>query len=69
MYPNTGTSRGVIYKGYSPSETEYTIPDPSLTLAIIIFCIAGPFWLIYRLGEYVAKKSGLVPKQVTKAIE
>ncbi len=69
MYPNAVTGRGAIYAGYPLSENEYTIPDPGLTLAIIIFCIAGPFWLIYRLGEYVAKKIGLLPKQVAKAIE
>ena len=69
MLPNTVIGRGAIYSGYPPSEDEYTIPDPGLTLAIVFFCIVGPFWLIYRFIKYLSVISGLVPDQAIKVIK
>ena len=69
MIPNQIIGRGFMHTGYPPSEIEYTLPDSGLTIAIILFFIVGPFWLIYRLGEYGAKKSGLLSKRTIKEMD
>ena len=54
------------YTGYPPSENEYILPDPGLTIAIALFCIVGPFWLIYLIVQRVVKKSVLFVRQVVR---
>ncbi len=56
MFSNPITGRSFLSSRYPPNETEATDLDPSLILAVVIFCILGPFWLIYRMVEYMAKK-------------
>jgi hypothetical protein len=34
---------------------ESPIVNSSITITIAIFCIVGPFWLIYRLAKQAAK--------------
>ena len=51
----------------SPDENESIDPDPMLTVAIVIFCILGPFWLIFRTVEYVATRVGLFTGRVLRS--
>lgn len=53
MISNPITRRSYIFTGYHPNENEIANPDPSLTIATIIFCVVGPFWLINRFARRV----------------
>jgi len=53
----------------SPDENESIDPDPMLTVAVVIFCILGPFWLIYRFFEYVATRVGLFTRRAPRLIK
>jgi hypothetical protein len=57
MFSNPITGRSFIVLGDSSNDNESALPDPSLTIAVLIFCILGPFWLIYRLVETLLRKS------------
>jgi len=57
MFPNLITGQGQAFKKYPPNENESTYLDSSTTLTVVILCIVGPFWLLYRLLEFIAKKS------------
>ena len=63
MYPNPFTGRSYISGEYASNEDGTNEPDLTLTLTTVILCIVGPFWLLYRLLEFVAKKSVLVTSQ------
>jgi len=63
MYPNPFSGRNYISGEYASNEDGTNEPDLTLTLATVILCIAGPFWLIYRLLEFVVKKSALFTSQ------
>jgi len=69
MNSNPITGRSHIFTGYPPNENEATNPDPSLTIAVVIFCIVGPFWLIYRLAKHVAKKIVLFTGQTAQKLK
>ena len=69
MFSNPITGRSLIFSGYPPNENEPTNPEPSLTIAIIIFCIVGPFWLINRLIEYLTKKGASFKNRIRDANE
>ncbi len=46
-----------------------TPAEPSLTIATVILCLVGPFWLIYRLVHRILEASNLVPKRIERATE
>jgi len=69
MFSNPITGRAYIFTGHTPGEEEATTPDPGLTIVTVIFCIVGPFWLIFKLVEQVAKKVGLVSGRTMKLTE
>ena len=54
------------YIGHPPNKNEFTLPDTGLTIAIIIFCIVGPFWFIYMILQCVVKKSALFVRQAAR---
>ena len=62
MFSNPITGRRFI----PPNEPEAINPDPSLTLAVLVFCIAGPFWLLYRLVEHLVKRGASITIQSRK---
>ena len=64
MISNPITGRSYISTKYPPNENEARIPDPGLTIATIIFCIVGPFWLIYKLAEHVTGKRFKFSRQI-----
>lgn len=45
---------------HSPNDDGAAEIAPSLTFTIVILCLVSPFWLIYRLVEYVAARVGLL---------
>jgi len=54
----------------SPEKAVHLTPvEPRLTLATIIMCLVGPFWLIYRLITRVFKISSLNPDRIKRATE
>jgi len=57
MFSNPVTGRRFIFTEDSSDENEAAVPDPELTIAVLVFCVLGPFWLIYRLAEALIKKS------------
>ena len=69
MFPNPFTGRGYISGGYPPNENEITQPETGLTLTVVVFCIAGPFWLLYRLVEFIVKKSALFTSQALQKMK
>ena len=69
MISNPITGRSYIFTGYPPNKNEVANPDPSLTIATIIFCIVGPFWLFLELVDQVANKISMVSSQNTKVTE
>jgi len=56
MVTNPITGRAFIFTGYPPGAEEFTSPDLRLTIAIIIFCIVEPFWLIGKFAKHVSGK-------------
>ena len=50
---------------------EFNLPpaEPRLTFATILFCLAGPFWLSYRIIKRVLKTIGLVPDRIERVTE
>jgi hypothetical protein len=56
MFSNPITGRKFLSSRYPPNETEAADLDSGLIIAVCIFCILGPFWLLYRLVEYLIKK-------------
>jgi hypothetical protein len=69
MYSNPITGRNYVFRGHSSDENEYTDPDPGLAIAIVIFCVAGPFWLLFRFVKHVGKKSALVTSQALEKMK
>ena len=59
----TGRAHNII------AHSEYTSPNPGRTVAVILFCIVGPFWLMYRLIKHLAKASGLIANALVEVIE
>jgi len=43
MKINPKTGHEYIFTGFPPNENEFNAPNPSLTAAVVVFCIAGPF--------------------------
>ena len=66
MFPNPLIGRSYLSGGIHQEENESVQPDLSLTLTVVVFCITGPFWLMYRLLEFLAKKSTLLTSQTLK---
>jgi hypothetical protein len=69
MISNPLTDRRNILTGDSQNENKSISLDPSLTITVVIFCLLGPFWLIYRLAKTIVKMGSLVADrsvQVTK---
>jgi len=52
----------------SPDETESIDPDPKLTIAIVVLCIMAPFWLIYRLFEYLTTRVRLITRRAMRQL-
>ena len=69
MYPNPFTGRSNLSGEYPPTENGTIQPDPNLTIAVVVFCIVGPFWLIYRLVEFVVKRSVLFTSQTLQKMK
>jgi hypothetical protein len=69
MFSNPITGRTYAFKGYSSDENEYIDPDTSLAIAIVIFCVAGPFWLLFRFVKHVGKKSVLLTSQTLEKMK
>ena len=63
MYRNPFTGQRFISGEYASNKDGTNELYPTLTLATVILCIVGPFWLLYRLLEFVAKKSVLFTSQ------
>lgn len=63
MFPNPIAGQSYFSRGIHPDENESMQPDLSLTLTVVVLCITGPFWLMYRLLEFLAKKSVLFTSQ------
>ena len=66
MISNSITGRSYILTKYSPDVNGVTNPDPGLTIAATIFCIVGPFWLIYKLAEHVTGKRFKFSRQIDR---
>ena len=49
MFKNPITGRVYTFVECPPEEDGYLPPDPNITLAAIVICIGGPFYLIYKL--------------------
>ena len=64
MISNPITGRSYIFTGDHPNETESANPDPSLTIATVIFCIVGPFWLMYKFVKHVMGKIFKFSRQI-----
>lgn len=56
MFTNPITGRTLIFTRYPPCEEEIDTPDASITIAIIIYIIVGPFWLIGKFVKHVTEK-------------
>jgi len=63
MNSNLISGHASIFTGYPPGQEKSTVPDPGLTIATIILCIGGPFWLIYRFARYLTGKIGAFSQQ------
>jgi hypothetical protein len=63
MISNPLTGDRHLFIGYSPSENEFIIACPSLTITAAIFCILGPFWLIYKFAKHVANTRGIFSRK------
>ena len=55
--------------GASQNDNKAILPDMGLTITVVIFCLVGPFWLIYRLIKTIAKLGGLVVDRSVQAAE
>ena len=53
-HPITGRAHNII------AHSEYTLPDPGHTVTVLLFCIVGPFWLMYRLVKNIGQTGNLV---------
>lgn len=51
------------------NEISLAAVEPNLTIATIILCLLGPFWLIYRLVKRLLKTSSIVPDRIERATE
>jgi len=69
MYPNPFTGRSNLSGGFPPNENETIQPDPTHTLTAVVFCIVGPFWLVYRLVEFVVRRSALFTSQTLQKMK
>ena len=54
---------------HSPGEDEFAEPDPSLTIVTVILCIIAPFWLVYKLVDYVVTRVGLLTGRAPRLIK
>jgi hypothetical protein len=69
MFSNPITGRNYIFRGDSFDENVSIEPNSSLAVAVVLFCIAGPFWLMYRLVKYVGKKGALLTSQALERVK
>ena len=66
MISNPITGRGFFTENH-PNENDSANPDPSLTIATVVFCIVGPFWLIYRFVKNVTGKIFKFSRQIDQS--
>jgi len=66
MNTNPIAGRAFICMGYPPGGEEASIPDPALTVATVIFCVVGPFWLITQLARQVIWEREPFPQQANQ---
>lgn len=45
---------------HSPHQSEVYVPDLNVSLAVVILCITGPFWLIIKMVKRLIRKSILL---------
>jgi hypothetical protein len=69
MASNILNGRCFGWRKYPSNEVNLTPAEPRLTIATVLFCLVGPFWLSYRLIKYLLKTSGLVPDRIERATE
>jgi hypothetical protein len=69
MISNPITDRRIILTGDSQNDNKSITPDVGLTITVVIFCLVGPFWLIYRLIKTIARLGGLVPDHSVQVAE
>jgi hypothetical protein len=69
MASNLLNGRCFGWREYSSTEVNLTPAEPRLTIATILFCLVGPFWLSYRIIKRVLKTIGLVPDRIERVTE
>ena len=65
-YPIFG--RGHIFIGDISNEVEKNEIEPGLTIAVVLFCIMGPFWLLFRIVRYMLRLGTLLTLRLRRKV-
>ena len=69
MASNVLNGRCFGLRDYPSNDFNLTPAEPRLTIATILFCLLGPFWLSYRIIKRVLKTFGLVSDRIERVTE
>jgi len=53
---NSLTGRRFPLTEYHPNKEEFEVLDPSLTIAVIIICMVGPFYLLRKFARQIMER-------------